>query len=234
MNCDEVFAILTRGPFPSGDRHDRFVEAHLQLCPDCQKLAEALRPNDEHRPEAVAPEDTVSLPGYWGGPLHAVTRPIVSLAQSSGRTRPQPNKPPVRPAPQRGYRINLWQFTAAIALGIVMAAVLRTFLGPSESSPGLSAHNRSGFTVLRNGAPITDFEMQSFVERLSSHCLSGSADRVANTSFPYETNSLAHSARWDLKHCCTRCHYSESSDNPPDEASKRRLHRGCALCHQWD
>jgi hypothetical protein len=234
MNCDEVFAILTRGPFPSGDRHDRFVEAHLQMCAECQRLAEALRPNDEHRPEAVAPEDTVSLPGYWGGPLHAVTRPLVSLAQNSGRARPQRSTAPARVVSLRGYRINLWQFTAAIALGIVMAAVLRTFVGPSEPNNEINRRGAGGITILRNGVPITDFDLQSFVQRLPPECLRGSAVPVSNPTFGSGRNPTMHSAQMDLQRCCTQCHYSGSADNPTDNYSLTRLHRGCALCHHWD
>jgi hypothetical protein len=59
MNCDEVFVILTRGPFPSGSPHDRRVEAHLQRCADCQRLAEALRPNDDTLRESIGLDEGV-------------------------------------------------------------------------------------------------------------------------------------------------------------------------------
>ena len=44
MNCDQVFDILTRGPFPTGTACDEPLEAHLDECPECHRLAEALRP----------------------------------------------------------------------------------------------------------------------------------------------------------------------------------------------
>ena len=44
MNCDQVFDILTRGPFPTGTSCDTPVEAHLNTCAECRRLAEALRP----------------------------------------------------------------------------------------------------------------------------------------------------------------------------------------------
>src|SRR5262245_36461260 len=44
MDCDQVFMILTRGPFPTGEAWDEDVEAHLETCGECWRLAEALRP----------------------------------------------------------------------------------------------------------------------------------------------------------------------------------------------
>jgi hypothetical protein len=44
LNCDQVFDVLTRGPFPSGDETDQPVESHLRACHDCRQLAEALQP----------------------------------------------------------------------------------------------------------------------------------------------------------------------------------------------
>ena len=53
MDCDQVFMILTRGPFPTGEPWDEQVEAHLESCSECWRLAEALRPAIEVFQEAV-------------------------------------------------------------------------------------------------------------------------------------------------------------------------------------
>jgi hypothetical protein len=66
MDCDRVFMILTRGPFPTGEPWDELVEAHLESCADCWRLAEALRPALEVFQEAVPPAESRELPGYWG------------------------------------------------------------------------------------------------------------------------------------------------------------------------
>lgn len=42
--CDDVFDVLTRGPFPAGTPEDADVEVHLRGCHECRQLAEALRP----------------------------------------------------------------------------------------------------------------------------------------------------------------------------------------------
>jgi hypothetical protein len=44
MRCDDVFEILTSGPFPNGAASDEAVELHLECCHECRRFAEALRP----------------------------------------------------------------------------------------------------------------------------------------------------------------------------------------------
>jgi hypothetical protein len=66
VDCDQVFKILTSGPFPTGEPWDEQVEAHLESCADCWRLAEALRPALEVFQEAVPPAESRDLPGYWG------------------------------------------------------------------------------------------------------------------------------------------------------------------------
>jgi hypothetical protein len=90
MDCDQVFMILTRGPFPTGEAWDEDVEAHLETCAECWRLAEALRPALEVFQEAVPPAEGRDLPGYWGDarPASAVvaeltgTTPRTALAAS--------------------------------------------------------------------------------------------------------------------------------------------------------
>jgi hypothetical protein len=83
MDCDQVFMILTRGPFPTGEPWDEQVESHLETCSDCWRLAEALRPALEIFQEAVPPSEGRDLPGYWGD-----ARPASAVAtEISRRTR---------------------------------------------------------------------------------------------------------------------------------------------------
>jgi hypothetical protein len=84
MDCEQVFVILTRGPFPTGEPWDEDVEAHLETCVDCWRLAEALRPALEVFQEAVPPAESRDLPGYWGDarPAAAV---ISELSKTSTR-----------------------------------------------------------------------------------------------------------------------------------------------------
>ena len=82
MDCDQVFVILTRGPFPTGELWDEEVEAHLETCADCWRLAEALRPALEVFQEAVPPAESRDLPGYWGD-----ARPTGSVVSALSRSR---------------------------------------------------------------------------------------------------------------------------------------------------
>jgi hypothetical protein len=82
MDCDQVFVILTRGPFPTGEIWDEEVEAHLESCADCWRLAEALRPALEVFQEAVPPAESRDLPGYWGD-----ARPTGSVVSAMSRSR---------------------------------------------------------------------------------------------------------------------------------------------------
>ena len=67
MTCDDVFDVLTRGPFPSGAaEQDEHVERHLVGCQECRRLATALRPAVELFQEAIDPAESLGLPGYRG------------------------------------------------------------------------------------------------------------------------------------------------------------------------
>lgn len=64
IDCDQVFAILTRGPFPSGDSTDTSVECHLETCDSCRQIAEALRPASSLFHESVSLFELNDLPRY--------------------------------------------------------------------------------------------------------------------------------------------------------------------------
>jgi hypothetical protein len=226
MNCDEVFAILTRGPFPSGDRHDRLVETHLQFCLDCQRLAEALRPNDENRPEAVAPEDTVSLPGYWGGPLDAEIHPILSLAKTAGKSQPRPKQTHKTPRPEQ-RRINFVHFAAAVALGIVVAAVIRTLIVGGEISNRNSVARPYG-----NGNMAEPYDHQATQNGRPIDCLRHSIDpdwRLIDTEYGHSSYPLPRIAT----NCCNQCHKGGVSTIAMGFDARAGLRQNCAACHEW-
>ncbi len=85
MDCDQVFMILTRGPFPTGEAWDEQVEAHLESCLECWRLAEALRPALEVFQEAIPPAESRELPGYWGDARPAGLV-LSDIAQAATRT----------------------------------------------------------------------------------------------------------------------------------------------------
>jgi hypothetical protein len=85
MDCDQVFKILTCGPFPTGEPWDEQVEAHLETCAECWRLAEALRPALEVVQEAIPPAESRNLPGYWGDARPASVS-LAELATGTART----------------------------------------------------------------------------------------------------------------------------------------------------
>ncbi len=85
FTCDDVFEILTREPFPSGDSGDDIVESHLAVCHECRQLAEAFRPAVGLFHESLAAESDQELPSYRGRLLpmiEALPEPTAELVES--------------------------------------------------------------------------------------------------------------------------------------------------------
>ncbi len=72
MTCDDVFDMLTRGPFPSGAASDELVEDHLSSCDDCRRLAAALQPAVNLLREVVECDEAAGLPEYTGRTIRPV------------------------------------------------------------------------------------------------------------------------------------------------------------------
>jgi hypothetical protein len=138
MNCDQVFAVLTRGPFPTGAPTDRRVEAHLEACRSCRRLAEALRADDPPDEEAVSPEESRTLPGYRGPAPFAARSSLRVLA--SDRVGPPRPRAPMRGAGRRTdsagavVRGALWLLTG-LALGVLASGVWKASQRRTAAQP---------------------------------------------------------------------------------------------------
>jgi hypothetical protein len=122
MTCDDVFDLLTRGPFPSGAAGDDQVEDHLTYCIECRRLAAALQPAIELFHESIGPEKSAQLPGYRGqfalpGPKGLCEHgEVLSGGHATGAesrsawTEPQSvSRPqPVRGRARRALRAKIW------------------------------------------------------------------------------------------------------------------------------
>jgi hypothetical protein len=135
MDCDRVFMILTRGPFPTGEDWDEEVETHLEACADCWRLAEALRPALEVFQEAVPPAESRDLPGYWGDARPA-SHVVAELSRQTARTALAGGARRVR-APRRdnhragvtvGLSATLVRSLAMAAMATIAALALASFL----------------------------------------------------------------------------------------------------------
>ena len=101
MDCDQVFCILTRGPFPTGDPSDEQVEYHLTTCPSCWQIAQALRPAHDLFEESVPAAELHDLPGYWGNvvPSRVAYEQVKTAPTRKPRRLPAPQIPPPLPLP---------------------------------------------------------------------------------------------------------------------------------------
>src|ERR1700674_1533680 len=138
MNCDQVFDILTRGPFPTGTPCDTGVEAHLSACSECRRLAEALRPALELFQEAVGPEESRDLPGYWGAAATDPKQPVVSCAKDTQPRLAVPRKWAKARLGRNWSALAAWRFAALLALGVMAGSMMSsrgTFDGFSALPP---------------------------------------------------------------------------------------------------
>lgn len=248
MNCDQVFDVLTRGPFPTGHRSDRAVEAHLAHCPECQRLANALRPALELFQEAITGEEGRELPGYWGGMLddgEALT--------SSGPLTQVRNRLPesVNVRIDRGRR---WvseqsnsgglRIAAAMLIGVALAAVVWSAGVPAsrddDDSNRLAARSDTAEEIGTQPYPASmiptslgsDTSTSSITRtlHLTETCLTGSPVQDADGN-PSETKSAAYSvAELARLNCCTRCHHALASISHPKATSA--VAQSCEICHR--
>src|SRR5262249_6617771 len=131
INCDQVFEILTRGPFPSGDPNDAAVELHLLACHECRELAEALRPPVNLFHESMPFSQHVDLPGYSGALCRSddggANERQVALALSPKNSLPQILRRAVRNHPA------LKSFVGAVAAaGLLFAFVSLAAIGDRD------------------------------------------------------------------------------------------------------
>jgi hypothetical protein len=128
MDCDQVFMILTRGPFPTGEPTDEYVEDHLEACGDCWRLAEALRPAHEVFQEAVPPYEGRDLPGYWGDarPASSSVSPLTSTAARISPTMGQRTVVPAYGPQPRVRPTSNWlsELLPVVAMASALTAVV--------------------------------------------------------------------------------------------------------------
>lgn len=227
MNCDQVFDVLTRGPFPTGDPCDASVEAHLNECAECRRLAEALRPALELFQEAVDPEESRDLPGYWCAASDA-QRASVSYA-------------PELESPKRLSRVGVSGVlasrpTARIAWRMAAMLMLGVSLGMLASARWLLDGSMwSGFGSDASVAPLAPRKEQprlAIAERmklaaLPAACFGGKPSD--DSPGGHRGNPLlADVALADLS-CCSGCH-NAGSDAVPRGATAE-VAQSCQLCH---
>lgn len=227
MNCDQVFDILTRGPFPTGTSCDVPVEAHLSDCPECHRLAEALRPAIELFQEAVDPEESRDLPGYWCAVATERQSPVVSYAREiePRAVAPQFVAEAAEPGPYSA--LAMWRMAAMVAVGITVGTLLS-----ARAFDGFRWPPQNGATAVAP-APADDdglrFTEADWMElaALPAACSEHKAER--SPRYTQRHDLLLADARLENLNCCSGCHNSGSESVP--STATLRVSQSCQYCH---
>lgn len=246
LNCDQVFDVLTRGPFPTGQPQDEAVERHLRACHECRQLAEALRPAVSLLHEAVAADEAQSLPEYQGAlPWKRPDRQRLSISRlvappkprRSVRTSPaakvatRGTMPPMQP---RGVVRLIAAALLVFATGAVLLAFAwapndelwrgagRLTLAPNArlSRPPSAAENLPADTGLLTLAALN----------LPTACLSP-AHRPVSTADAARIAAALADGSLGLLHCCTECHHAGVTSPPGVRLAATSL-QACHVCHR--
>lgn len=223
MNCDQVFDILTRGPFPTGTECDEPVELHLSQCDECHRLAEALRPALELFQEAVDPEESRDLPGYWTA---AAGGAVISSAPDVEARRAQLGA--ASPAGVGWSAPVALRAAALVAVGVTLGMLF-----------GMRAAWNGGAWLPSGGggdqAPLAlpaERQLDSLLDQLQlaslpAACAGDQADRRAAW---YGDSEPAGGPATSALACCSGCHHAQA-ELTVSVAATATVARSCKLCH---
>jgi hypothetical protein len=226
MNCDQVFDILTRGPFPTGSACDEHVEAHLNECAECHRLAEALRPALELFQEAVDPEESRDLPGYFCATGGERQSPVLSYAAEYEKRPIRRSLPVHLPQVRSRVPVAAWRAAAMIAIGVTVGLLL---------SGG--AAERLGLPELTTGVvlpppPVNERAAMSQSDWMQLASLPGACYGRQPEHAPryrLQDDQLLASAKLENLNCCSGCH-NAASDAVPSSATFM-VAQSCRHCH---
>lgn len=246
MNCDRVFDILTRGPFPSGAPSDERVERHLSQCGSCRRLAAALQPAIELFEEAITPDEGRDLPAYWGdlfladqddSGLHhgsswrggTSTRLATRLRRATGLDL----------ATVRRTLPTAWRLSAAVLLGVCIGGLLRSAdLGASSSiTPLTSALNDAPSNDIDNSVDKTAGAVPPRVALAELRLVAcayaeGQPARFIGLTKPAEEAEHPHAALHSQQlACCTDCHNSANERLQIPRDTTALIAHTCTSCH---
>ena len=231
INCDQVFEVLTRGPFPTGGPDDEAVERHLRACHECRQLAEALRPAVALMHEAVAAEQAVDLPEYQGA--LPWTRPqrrrlsVVRLAKTPKRAAASfaPPAPPVRVERRQPQ----WLSSGRLIAASLLIAGIGFWFGGSFSVPTYVA-SRTSTQPAAEGIPSAHGLLTLASLKLPATCLPPTYQARTLAQATQIADSLA-SGSLDALHCCTECHHAGGNQAKTGTLAAASQ-KNCQICHR--
>jgi hypothetical protein len=219
LDCDQVFDVLTRGPFPSGSSEDAGVERHLAACHECRQLAEALAPAVECFHEAVSGQELATLPAYRG-----------ALARRGATSA----KPDVR-SPSADSRF-LAASIAGLALGLLVAGTMLLPLSPFAIQDNRSSLVKGDHAAKSDHLPTADGLLKLASLRLPATCLPRSHRPLSPEQANQFALLLSDGSLASLR-CCTDCHHATSRS--PSSATHliaanamTAFQQSCQACHR--
>jgi hypothetical protein len=262
LNCDQVFDVLTRGPFPTGEPEDDAVERHLRACHDCRQLAEALRPAVALLHEAIETDEASELPEYqgalpWKRPERRRRLSLARLAAARegmaesgdlrrGTARSEDLRQ-VRLVP-RAVDLALRSTPAIRAMRVVAASLLVFALGALLFAIAWAPNGK--FTAVNPGAfsaPAVTRQVQPGVPtakglltlaalKLPQACIPDSHRAFSAEDAAQIARALDNGTLAKLR-CCTECHHAGTSHyaDPAQPASTRLIaiaEQNCQVCHR--
>lgn len=233
MNCDQVFDVLTRGPFPSGEASDAGVERHLLACHECRRLAEALRPAVALFHESVPAHELDDLPGYQG----ALCEPFADQGMSTAVSLASP---PLRIGHRAGWRrlerLAMSQFAAGAILTVAIVVLFWSLFGP--------APEHANWAVWRDHAHDQHPSTGKTLSEQIAHTLDQFS--MSNRCYPDGpwADDFGRGRGLTARQCCTACHavaappairqvaFAASTSIPAGRT--RAIARTCGICHDMD
>jgi hypothetical protein len=228
LDCDKVFEILTRGPFPAGGAEDVHVERHLSICHECRQLAEALRPAVGLFHEALEYDASHTLPAYQG-----VLTAATSRYRDFGSMDVTERVPPEVEASAKQIRF-LPSFhdssSHLVAVPLIIIAVLAVLWSPLRRAltDHLPAGGLSPTSVAAAFRPDDDGLrlLNSISVPLACFNVSGSADGSRDGQSTLGPLPVVA----DRYLCCTQCHSAASPHRPPIDQIAAVV-GACRGCH---
>ncbi len=228
MNCDQVFDVLTRGPFPTGDESDESVEQHLRACHECRQLAEALQPAVELLHESLARDEASDLPEYQGV-LSAVERSVATA--EAERPRPMTVQRLARPRADKRSALTLADLTQLAVVALLLLAVgsltwnalsapdsrqsdFLSVLSPTGPVTRARLDDRGLLTLASLDLPARCFPQDALIDSAGSGGATGPPTAIQREAL----------------RCCTECHRAGQANHAGSRLVVA-MHKSCVACH---
>ncbi|MEW4563632.1 hypothetical protein AB1K70_13955 [Bremerella sp. JC770] len=205
--CDDVFEVLTRAPFPTGEHEtDLPIQRHLTVCHSCRELAEALRPATDMLAtgQVDTAEEESSLP--------------VFLADDSTPSHRCITDQPERPTTDIVAAIRGPLIALALCLMIVLAVQGNWSHGSNSSDhspPTAGLPASSGASGALNLSDLVTGPSVCSLVSVDAAFDSKGTDRELLANLADQKFSEAH--------CCSKCHHAESAE------AKAQVHKAVSL-----